>query len=75
VAVEKLLPAKFAKLKSRQEALQTTSSVFLDVFYPPNFGCFEENGLFQHPRLITAGIEFMPSADDRVGVELIYASR
>jgi hypothetical protein len=34
VAVEKLLPAKFAKMKSRQDALQTTSSVFLDIFYP-----------------------------------------
>jgi hypothetical protein len=51
VAVEKLLSAKFAKTKSRQDALQTTFSVFLDIFYPPNFGCFEENGLFQHPRL------------------------
>jgi hypothetical protein len=38
VAVEKLFPAKFAKIKSRQDALQTTFSVFLDTFYPPNFG-------------------------------------
>jgi hypothetical protein len=50
VGVEKLLPAKFAKIKSRQEALQTTFSIFLDIFYPPNLGCFEENGLFQQPR-------------------------
>jgi hypothetical protein len=47
VAVEKLLPAKFAKIKLRQDALQTTFPVFLDIFYPPNFGCFEENGVFQ----------------------------
>ena len=53
VAVEKLLPAKFAKIKLRQDALQTTFLVFLDIFYPPNFGCFEENGLFQHPQAIT----------------------
>jgi hypothetical protein len=53
VGVEKLFPAKFAKIKSRQETLQTTFSVFLDIFYPPNFGYFEENGLFQHPQAIT----------------------
>ena len=34
------------------EALQTTFSVFLDIFYPPNFDCFDENGVFQQPRLI-----------------------
>jgi hypothetical protein len=32
VAVEKLFPAKFAKIKSRQDVLQTTFSVFLDIF-------------------------------------------
>jgi hypothetical protein len=53
VAVEKLLLAKFAKIKSRWDALQTTFSVFLDIFYPPNLGCFEENGLFQQPQAIT----------------------
>jgi hypothetical protein len=53
VAVEKLLPAKFAKIKLHQDALQTTFSVFLDIFYPQIFGYFEENGLFQHPRLIS----------------------
>jgi len=53
VAVEKLLPAKFAKIKSRQDALQATFSVFLDIFYLPNFWDFEENGLFQHPQAIT----------------------
>jgi hypothetical protein len=29
-----------------------TFSVFLDIFYPPIFRCFEENGLFQQPRLV-----------------------
>jgi hypothetical protein len=52
VAVEKLLPPKFAKLKSRQEALQTTFSVFLDIFYPPTFLYFDENGLFQQPQTL-----------------------
>jgi hypothetical protein len=52
VAVEKLLPAKSAKIKSRQDALQTTFSVFLDIFYPPNFGHFEEMDFFNtHRRL------------------------
>jgi hypothetical protein len=53
VAVEKLLPAKFAKIKLRQDALQTTLSVFLGIFYHPNFGCFEENAVFQQPQAIT----------------------
>jgi hypothetical protein len=54
VGVEKLLPPKFAKIKFRQDALQTTLSVFLDIFHPlpipPNLGDFEENGLFQQRR-------------------------
>jgi hypothetical protein len=53
VAVEKLFHAKFAKIKSRQDALQATFSVFLDIFYPPNFGCFDENGVFQQPQAIS----------------------
>jgi hypothetical protein len=53
VAVEKLVSAKCSEKILRQEALQTTFSVFLDIFYHPNFGCFEKNGLFQHSRLIT----------------------
>jgi hypothetical protein len=53
VAVEKLLPAKFAKIKSRQEVPQSIFSGRVDIFYPPNFGCFEKNGLFQHPQAIT----------------------
>ena len=57
MAVEKLLSVKFAKIKLRQDALQTIFSIFLDIFYPPNFRCFEENGLFQHPQAITPVIE------------------
>src|SRR2546425_10524706 len=53
VGVEKLFPAKFAKIKSCQDAPQTTFSVFLDTFYPPNSCCFEENGVFQQPRPFT----------------------
>jgi hypothetical protein len=60
VGVEKLLPVKFAKIKLRQDALQTILSIFLDIFYPPNFRCFEENGLFQHPRLFTATSGVVP---------------
>jgi hypothetical protein len=39
VAVEKLLPTKSAKIKLRQEALQSIFSGCRDIFYPPNFGC------------------------------------
>jgi hypothetical protein len=53
VAVKKHFPAKFAKIKSRQEALQATFSVFLDSFYPQIFGYFEENGLFQQLQAFT----------------------
>src|SRR5438105_6469469 len=53
VGVEKLFPAKFAKIKSCQDAPQTTFSVFLDIFYPPNSCCFEENGVFQQPQAFT----------------------
>src|SRR5208282_5859519 len=35
--------------------------VFLDIFYPPNFGCFEENGLFQHPQALALIDLFPPS--------------
>ena len=56
MAVEKLLSVKFAKIKLRQDALQTIFSIFLDIFYPPNFRCFEENGLFQHPQTLTLTI-------------------
>jgi hypothetical protein len=53
VAVEKLVPAKFGKIKSRQDALQTTFSVFLDISYPPNLAVWDERGVFQQPQAIT----------------------
>jgi hypothetical protein len=74
VGVEKLFLAKFAKVKSRQEALQATFSVFLDIFYPPNFGYFEENGLFQQLRDFssTTGFPRAPSAcSPKLALELV----
>jgi hypothetical protein len=53
VAVEKLVAPKFAKIKSRQDALQTTFSVFLDIFYPPNLAVQDEKRVFQQPQAIT----------------------
>ena len=64
MGVEKLDLSKLAEQTLRQEALQTTFLVFLDIFYPPNFGCFEENGLFQHPRLFATVIRSAPVQDD-----------
>jgi hypothetical protein len=52
VAVEKLLPTKFAKIKSRQDALQTTFSILVDIFYPLLGMVFSKEGVFQQPRLI-----------------------
>ena len=40
-------------MKLHQDALQTPFSVFLDIFYPLNFRCFDENGVFQQPQAIT----------------------
>jgi hypothetical protein len=40
VAVEKLAHWEFAKIRSRQEALQTISPSFLDIFYHRIFGFF-----------------------------------
>jgi hypothetical protein len=57
VAVEKLFPAKFAKMKLHQDALQTPFSVFLGIFYPLNFRCFDENGVFQQPRLVSLPVQ------------------
>jgi hypothetical protein len=53
LAVEKLTHQKMPGKTLQQEALQTTFSFFVDIFYPPNFRCFEENGLFQQPQAIT----------------------
>ena len=48
--VEKLDLSKLVEKTLREEALQTTFLFFLDIFYPPNFRCFAENGVFQQPR-------------------------
>jgi hypothetical protein len=53
VAVEKLTSGKCSEKLWRQDALQTTFSVRVDIFYPPNFGCFEKSGLFQQPQAFT----------------------
>jgi hypothetical protein len=37
VGVEKLSSRKSAEIRTRQDALQTTFSARLDIFYPPNF--------------------------------------
>ncbi len=50
MAVEKLVASKFAKIGSRQDALQTTFSVFVDIFYPLNSAVLDEKGVFQQPR-------------------------
>src|SRR5260370_42558457 len=49
VAVEKLLAAKLAKIKSRQDALQSIFSGRLDIFCPPNFGCLGRKASFSTP--------------------------
>jgi hypothetical protein len=36
VGVEKLAVQKFVEIASRQDAIQATFSVRLDIFYPPN---------------------------------------
>ena len=79
MAVEKLLPAKFTKIKLRQDALQTTFLVFLDIFYPPNSGCFGENGVFQQPRLFAAiGNSYVKEPGQEVGLSsgsLVHAAQ
>ena len=52
MAVEKLLVAKIAKIKSRQDAIWAIFSDFLDIFYPQFLAVWDEKGVFQQPRLI-----------------------
>jgi hypothetical protein len=59
VAVEKLASEKSAKIKTRQEALQTIFFDHLDIFYPRISTCFRENGLFQQPRLLPTVIAML----------------
>ena len=50
VAVEKLAYSEFAKIGSRQEALQTIFPSLLDIFYHPIFDSFQKNRVFQQPQ-------------------------
>src|SRR5271169_2993514 len=61
VAVEKLLPAKFAKIKSRQEAPQSIFSGRVDIFYPLILAVWDEKRVFQQPRLVTTVTPNSPS--------------
>jgi hypothetical protein len=49
VAVEKLASEKSAKIKTRQEALQTIFFDDLDIFYPRISTCFGKTRVFQQP--------------------------
>jgi hypothetical protein len=51
VVVEKLIHRKIEK-PLQQEALQTTISVLVDIFYLPNSGYFDKTGVFQQPQAI-----------------------
>jgi hypothetical protein len=52
VGVEKLFTAKFAKIKSRQDVLQTTSSIFWTFHIPQILAVREETGLFQQAQAL-----------------------
>jgi|HubBroStandDraft_4_1064222.scaffolds.fasta_scaffold138884_3 hypothetical protein len=56
VAVEKLAHSEFAKIGSRQEALQTILPSLLDIFYHPIFDFFKKNRVFQQPLLFPPSI-------------------
>jgi len=56
VAVEKLAQREFAKIASRQEALQTIFPSLLDIFYHLIFDFFQKNRLFQQPPLLSTPI-------------------
>jgi hypothetical protein len=44
------------KIESRQDALQATLWVFIDIFYPPNWGCLKKTEFFNRHALITIAI-------------------
>jgi hypothetical protein len=56
VAVEKLAHSEFAKIGSRQEALQTILPSLLDIFYHPIFDFFKKNRVFQQPQDLSTPI-------------------
>jgi hypothetical protein len=72
VGVEKLNLSKLAEKTLRQEALQTTFLIFLDIFYPPNFRCFEKNGVFQQPRLISTVNPHPSKSQERWGRKMMF---
>jgi len=53
VAVEKLAHSEFARIGSRQEALQTIFPSLLDIFYHLNFGFLEKASFSTATPLIT----------------------
>jgi hypothetical protein len=53
VAAEKLAHFDFAKIASRQEALQTIFSSLLDISYHPISDLFQKNRVFQQPRMLS----------------------
>jgi hypothetical protein len=59
VAVEKLLPAKFAKIKSRQDAPQSIFSVRLDISIPQILAVWDEDRVFQQPRLFATVVRML----------------
>jgi hypothetical protein len=60
VAVEKLDLSKLVEKTLHWESLQTPFLIFLGIFYPPIFCCFEKNRVFQQPRL-SSTIEIAPT--------------
>ena len=62
VGVEKLLPAKLAKIRSCQDALQTILSGRRDIFYTLILAVWDEERVFQQPRLFTTTIGRWPVA-------------
>jgi hypothetical protein len=57
VAVGKLAYSEFAKIGSRQEALQTIFPSCLDIFNHPTFDFFQKNRLFQQPQGLSRNIK------------------
>jgi len=63
VAVEKLAYLEFAKIGSRQEALQTIFPSLLDIFYHPIFDFFQKNRIFYSHRIYQHLSESSPGID------------
>jgi hypothetical protein len=72
VAVEKLAHFDFAKIASRQEALQTISRPHVDIFYHPIFDLSRGNRLFQQPRDFSTSLT--KSASSRVFNSVLFFS-